>query len=159
MVPWSEWPFGNQPVAGRTEVALALGADRWQIQPRVPERALFQFDFRKHLAAESQPFDLVARRAFLLTDLPWLLLLMLWVGWIALAVVALTLWRQRESQRRAEALLRLGQVSRLNALGELAAGLAHELNQPLTAVLAGTQASRRLLADEPPDVEGAREAM
>lgn len=159
MVPWSEWPFGDRPVAGMTEVAIALGPDRWEIQPRVAAHALFQFDFRKHLAADSQPFDLVARRSFLWADLPWFPMLMLWFGWTALAVVALTLWRQRENQRRAEALLRLGQVSRLNALGELAAGLAHELNQPLTAVVAGAQASRRLLEDEPPDVVGARDAM
>ena len=47
----------------------------------------------------------------------------------------------------------------MNALGELAAGMAHELNQPLTAVLANTQAASRLLADEPPEVETARSAM
>ena len=46
-----------------------------------------------------------------------------------------------------------------NALGELAAGLAHELNQPLTAVLANTQAAIRLLADEPPELDAARTAM
>jgi C4-dicarboxylate-specific signal transduction histidine kinase len=55
-------------------------------------------------------------------------------------------------RRRAEELLRLGQVARLNTLGELAAGMAHELNQPLTALLANTQAVSRLLRDEPPDL-------
>jgi C4-dicarboxylate-specific signal transduction histidine kinase len=67
--------------------------------------------------------------------------------------------RQRVARRRAEELLRLGQVARLNALGELSAGLAHELNQPLTAVLANAQAARRLLDDEPPDLATARDAM
>jgi len=71
----------------------------------------------------------------------------------------LALQRQREARRRAEELLRLGQVARLNTLGELAAGMAHELNQPLTAVLANTQAARRLLDDEPPELETARNAM
>ena len=56
-------------------------------------------------------------------------------------------------------LLRLGQVARLNTLGELAAGMAHELNQPLTAVLANTQAASRLLNDEPPELASARNAM
>lgn len=67
--------------------------------------------------------------------------------------------RQRRARKRAEELLRLGQVSRLNALGELAAGLAHELNQPLTAVLANTQAASRLLGDDEPQLETARTAM
>ena len=56
------------------------------------------------------------------------------------------------ARQRAEELLRLGQVARLNTLGELAAGMAHELNQPLTALLSSTQAAQRLLADEPPDL-------
>ena len=60
---------------------------------------------------------------------------------------------------RAEELLRLGQVARLNTLGELAAGMAHELNQPLTAVLANTQAASRLLNEDEPDLETARLAM
>jgi C4-dicarboxylate-specific signal transduction histidine kinase len=75
-----------------------------------------------------------------------------------LAVLA-QLRRQRTARRRAEELLRLGQVARLNMLGELAAGMAHELNQPLTAVLANTQAAQRLLAEDPPDQATARDAM
>ncbi|KAI5913290.1 sensor histidine kinase [Thauera sp. 2A1] len=159
MVPWSEWPFGASPERGTAEVALVIGPDRWVVQKRPAEEALWRFEFRKHLAAPSQPFDLVAVRAFLWRDLPWMPLLLAWAIWAALAFMALLLRRQREARQHAEALLRLGQVSRLNALGELAAGLAHELNQPLTAVLAGAQASRRLLADAPPDVEAARDAM
>lgn len=159
MVPWSEWPFGASPEAATAGVALVIGSERWVAQARPAQSPLWRFEFRKHLAAPSQPFDLVAARAFLWSDLPWLSLLLAWGMWSALTVMAWLLWRQREAQRQAEALLRLGQVSRLNALGELAAGLAHELNQPLTAVLAGTQASRRLLEDSPPDVEAACEAM
>jgi len=101
----------------------------------------------------------VAQRNVAWRELPWLLM----AGW-ALAVGLLLggacmLLRQREARRRAEELLRLGQVARLNALGELAAGMAHELNQPLTAMLANTQAARRLLAEEPPELGTARDAM
>jgi C4-dicarboxylate-specific signal transduction histidine kinase len=66
---------------------------------------------------------------------------------------------QRRERARAEELLRLGQVARLNTLGELAAGMAHELNQPLTAVLANTQAAVRLLKESPPEIDTAQTAM
>jgi C4-dicarboxylate-specific signal transduction histidine kinase len=67
--------------------------------------------------------------------------------------------QQRAERQRAQELLRLGQVGRLNALGELAAGMAHELNQPLTAVLASANAAQRLLADDPPELDDARRAI
>ncbi len=55
----------------------------------------------------------------------------------------------RAAERRAELSgmeARLTHASRVNALGEMASGLAHELTQPLTAILAQAQAGRRLLA-------------
>ncbi|SNB78833.1 MULTISPECIES: sensor histidine kinase [unclassified Agrobacterium] len=57
--------------------------------------------------------------------------------------------RMRAAERRAELSgmeARLTHASRVNALGEMASGLAHELTQPLTAILAQAQAGRRLLA-------------
>jgi C4-dicarboxylate-specific signal transduction histidine kinase len=44
-------------------------------------------------------------------------------------------------------------------MGELAAGMAHEINQPLTAVLANTQAAVRLLSEDSPEVAQAKNAM
>lgn len=38
-------------------------------------------------------------------------------------------------------------------LGELAGSLAHELNQPLTAILSNAQAAQRFLAQSPPRVD------
>ncbi|MDZ7919857.1 sensor histidine kinase [Rhodoferax sp.] len=161
MVPWADWPFGDGPesaAAKHTQVWLEHGNARWQIHAG-DDTALRRFVFRKHLAATSQPFDMVAERSYGLADLPWGAWLAWLLGWsLALAALASAL-RQRRARQRAEELLRLGQVSRLNALGELAAGLAHELNQPLTAVLASTQATTRLLAEDPPDLEQARSAM
>ncbi len=120
---------------------------------------LWHFEFRKRLAAESQPFDVVITQSLGLAALPWAAML-LWAGAVAgVVATGAVAWRQRSERQRAEELLRLGQVSRLNALGELAAGMAHELNQPLTALLASTQAALRMLADEPTALAPARDAM
>ena len=54
---------------------------------------------------------------------------------------------------------RLLNVSRLATIGEIAAGIAHELNQPLTAIANYASACERLLARPNPDVEELREAL
>ncbi|GGL08240.1 ATP-binding protein [Deinococcus radiotolerans] len=53
----------------------------------------------------------------------------------------------------------LTHVSRLSTLGEMSAGLAHELNQPLTAIVSYGQASLRLLNQAEPDLTRARQAV
>lgn len=50
-------------------------------------------------------------------------------------------------------------TARMVALGEFASGIAHELNQPLTAISTYNEASLRLLASGAPDVGELREAM
>jgi two-component system, LuxR family, sensor kinase FixL len=70
----------------------------------------------------------------------------------------LTLRRNTEERGR---LLqeRLTHVSRLATLGEIASGIAHEVNQPLTAVANYAQACERLLGGANPDIEEIREAL
>jgi signal transduction histidine kinase len=50
----------------------------------------------------------------------------------------------------------LAHLSRVSMLGELSGALAHELSQPLTAVLSNAQAARRLLDHASPDFEELR---
>jgi len=47
----------------------------------------------------------------------------------------------------------LAHLSRVAMLGELSGSLAHELNQPLTAILSNAQAAQRFLAQTPPRVD------
>jgi signal transduction histidine kinase len=61
-----------------------------------------------------------------------------------------------EAQRLRQDLAHIGRVS---AMGELAASLAHELNQPLTAILSNAQAAQRFLAAEVVDLEQMREIL
>ena len=53
--------------------------------------------------------------------------------------------RRRAEQRLQELQTELIHVARLSAMGEMASALAHELNQPLTAIINYAQATRRLL--------------
>jgi two-component system sensor kinase FixL len=53
--------------------------------------------------------------------------------------------RQQTEQRLQELQSELVQVSRLTAMGEMASTLAHELNQPLTAIANYLKGSRRLI--------------
>jgi two-component system sensor kinase FixL len=58
-------------------------------------------------------------------------------------------------EQRAE----LAHVARISTMGELAASLAHELNQPLTAILSNAQAALRFLGNKPADLEEVREIL
>jgi two-component system sensor kinase FixL len=53
----------------------------------------------------------------------------------------------------------LAHVSRVSLVGELSASIAHELNQPLTAILANAQAAQRFLAADKLDLNEFREIL
>jgi two-component system, LuxR family, sensor kinase FixL len=62
---------------------------------------------------------------------------------------------QRAAETEARVLRnRLAHVGRFSLMGEMVAGLAHELNQPLGAVATYAEAGKRLLERVPPDVAG-----
>ena len=53
----------------------------------------------------------------------------------------------------------LAHLSRVTSLSELSGSLAHELNQPLAAILANAQAAVRFLANDQPDLDELREIL
>lgn len=53
----------------------------------------------------------------------------------------------------------LAHLTRVATLGELAGSLAHELNQPLTAILSNAQAAQRFMATQPIDLVEVREIL
>jgi two-component system, LuxR family, sensor kinase FixL len=71
---------------------------------------------------------------------------------VLVAIVDITLRRrvERETARQRD---ELAHLSRVAMLGELSGSLAHELNQPLTAILSNAQAAQRFLAHSPPRVD------
>ncbi len=62
-----------------------------------------------------------------------------------------------EALQKAQA--ELAHVTRVTTLGELAASIAHEVNQPLAAIVADADASLNWLAAPRPDLERVREAL
>jgi C4-dicarboxylate-specific signal transduction histidine kinase len=62
-----------------------------------------------------------------------------------------------EALRKAQA--ELAHVARIMTLGELAASIAHEVNQPLSGVVMNGNACLRWLAGDSPNVDEAREAV
>lgn len=51
----------------------------------------------------------------------------------------------------------LAHVARVNSLGALTASIAHEVNQPLAGIITNASTCLRMLAAEPPNIDGARE--
>jgi PAS domain S-box-containing protein len=69
-----------------------------------------------------------------------------------------------EERKRAEEALRraqteLAHVTRIMTMGELAASIAHEVNQPLSGVVVNANACLRWLAGDSPNLEESREAV
>jgi two-component system, LuxR family, sensor kinase FixL len=68
--------------------------------------------------------------------------------------------RQKTEARLQELQSELVHISRLTAMGEMASTLAHELNQPLSAIANYMKGSRRLLENKPDDLSAMlRDAM
>jgi PAS domain S-box-containing protein len=64
--------------------------------------------------------------------------------------------RKRAEAELHEAQMNLAHVTRVTALGELAASIAHEVNQPLAAIVTNAAACQRWLDRTPPDLTEAR---
>jgi PAS domain S-box-containing protein len=65
--------------------------------------------------------------------------------------------RRSSEEALSKARSELSQVARVTSLGVLTASIAHEVNQPLSGIVTNASTCLRMLAADPPNVEGARE--
>ena len=66
----------------------------------------------------------------------------------------------RESERRyREVQTELAHANRLATMGQLTASIAHEVNQPITAVVTNSQAGLRFLEEQPVDLDEVRQIL
>ncbi len=155
-------------VSSNTDISLALPDGRSiysrssynsDARPIAPVSFGLQVRAERTLASPSQSMGLALQRETPLVSL---------VPWSAIAAFAtvsgllLVLFRSVAVARRAEkdAVVRAGasaqeariaHATRINAMGELSLGIAHELTQPLAALLSQSQAGLRLLKSDAHD--------
>jgi PAS domain S-box-containing protein len=77
---------------------------------------------------------------------------------VLIACQDITEQKQAEEKLR-QAQANLARVNRVMILGEMTASIAHEVNQPLTGVVAHAGSGLRWLAAEPPNLEEARQTL
>ncbi len=117
--------------------------------------------FEAPIVSPTQPLRLSLQRhvtpAQLLPPLPFALFAAVSLGGLVLVRALIKQRREAalareaaEAARRREALrqheTKLAHALRINSMGEMASGIAHELTQPLTALLSQSQAGRRIAA-------------
>ena len=78
---------------------------------------------------------------------------------LRLALAASEAARRDAEERAHDSLAELARAARLVSLGAFAASVAHEVNQPIAAVMANGEAALRWLAKGTPNVEEARAAL
>jgi len=153
---------------GRTAAQLAVNAMEGSvsdpavvhIEPRVivdwPQLAKFGLDVNRlpedAVILNYQPTAWERYRTVILAVA---FVLALQTATIALLLVQGRLRRTAERQARARQ-LELAHASRVGHLGELSGAFAHELAQPLTAILANAQAGARLASNSPADIDEIR---
>src|SRR5205814_7047211 len=67
--------------------------------------------------------------------------------------------RKRAEEALQQAQADLARLNRVMLLGEMTASIAHEVNQPIAAVITNANAGLRWLGAKPPDLEEVRQAL
>src|ERR1700678_4583383 len=67
--------------------------------------------------------------------------------------------RRSSEEALSKARSELSQVARVTSLGVLTASIAHEVNQPLSGIITNAGTCLRMLAADPPNLDGARETL
>ncbi|NIE84123.1 MULTISPECIES: ATP-binding protein [unclassified Burkholderia] len=154
MLSAGDWP------ASLSSAEVQLQGRRFALLHRPPEAlpVIWTLRIEKRLPVVPQAFVLRTTRVVTLADLPWLPI-SLWNIVVLLAGLAgLGGWRLRLAQARERTRARLDRFASLDTFGEMTAGLAHELNQPLMAIVSHVRAAERLL-DTASERENVRAAL
>ncbi|MDQ3257741.1 MAG: ATP-binding protein [Acidobacteriota bacterium] len=166
---WSALPDGsaeflNQRWLEYTGLSLEEGLDwggRVEVHPE--DRLRFMGEWRAALTA-GEPLETEARLRRADGKYRWLLIRAVplrdemgkVIKWYGTSTDIEDRKRAEETLRKSQ--LELAHVTRVMTVGELAASIAHEINQPLAAIVNNGSACVRWLAGDSPNVDEAREA-
>ena len=163
MIPWQDWPMSRDTSPVR--VILALEPQSMVLQEGNAASAAqgsargWNFESLEALASVTQPFSLITKRHVGWSELPWSWMAS-WSLGVALLLLAIrALLRQRHDSHRAEELLRVGQIGRLNTLTELATGMVKELGAPLRLAVKATHSANQLLETDAPSLPAVQGAV
>ena len=116
-------------------------------QSRLPSGSVV--DFRELSAWERYPGRIVAAITIIVFQTAMIVVLVVQIRQRRIAE-QLRLASQQIAQRQRDELAR---VNRITTVGELSTSIAHEVNQPLDAIVSNAQAAMRLLRQSPTDTE------
>jgi signal transduction histidine kinase len=156
---------------GAADMALEIlaGKDPKTVSPRLSLSRKFQVDARQLLrwnfsernlpkdtaVAFGQPTLWEEHRNLALATI---FVILLQAALITALLIQIVRRRRAEAASRA-ALSDLARVTRLTTIGEMTASIAHEINQPLGAIVTNGEAGLRWLGNPAPDLEEARAAL
>ncbi|WP_433933503.1 ATP-binding protein [Sorangium cellulosum] len=128
-------PFVREELVARVRTQLALRAASQALSVMNDELALARSSLEREVARRTEELRVENRR------------------------LERKLKRNRAELEAQKAQDELAHLNRMSGMRELAASIAHELNQPLAAILSNAQAALRLLVRTPPDLAEVRAAL
>ena len=167
---WTARPDGSDPFVNRRWAEFTglpdSAASGWTDAVHPEDRQAYADKWRASLAA-GEPFESEARFRCVDGEYRWLLAravpsrdvhgkIVRWYG--LLADIADRKRAEEERERLRELETELAHINRVSMMGELAASIAHEVNQPLSGVVSNGSACLRWLAANVPNLDEAREA-
>jgi signal transduction histidine kinase len=148
-IPWSDWPMARE--SSPAQVRLEFERQHLSLQDGIlpaPDAPGWLFVFKKPVDSTSQPFTVTGLRHLAWSELPWSALFNISLLTALVLLAARALLRQRHDMARAQELVHMGEVGRLNTLNELAAGMAKELGAPLAAAQEAAALARSQLSSD-----------
>jgi len=123
---------------------------RWNNEPLFEqgEAGSHYWRWDKTISSPSQPFVLAVGDDPHWAVLPWLTILAPAPCWALLLYLMSQYQINKRRRDIADLRAHYSELTRLNTMGELAAGIVHELNQPLTAILSYNQTAIRLMKQD-----------